>query len=193
MKKNRNSFTLIELLTVVAIISILVGLIVPTIAYARTQTLKTRARSEIDSLRIALRSYYQEYGYWPIPPGTNWVDLSTMLNGNVHPQTGVAAGAGSWAATNNFRGIRFMEFKQDSVTSGGSFIDPWGTSYCVLMDHGGGAVGRSVWTDGTREDNQVTNPNGGQIQAQIAIYSYGPNKANGNGADNTDDVKSWSN
>ena len=190
-ERRTRSFTLIELLAVIAIITLLVGLVVPTIGYTRKQAKKARARAEIDSLKIALRSYYQEYGYWPQTSSTNWVELSTMLNGNIHPYSGAAGVA--WATNNNPRAIRFMEFKRDSVSSGGTFLDPWDRSYCVLTDHGGGAVGRSGWTDGLREDGQVLNPGGGEIQAQIAIYSFGSDKTDGNGADGTDDVKSWTN
>lgn len=191
-RRVRKSFTLIEMLAVCAIISILAGLVIPIVGYAKTQTKKAKAKEEMNNLRVALRMFYQEYGYWP--QTTSWTEMSSMLSGNINPYSG-AAGP-SFGSTNNTRSIRFMEFKRESLSSSAEFNDPWGMPYLVLMDAGNtvGAVGDAAWTDATREDGQVSNPAGGNaIQTQIAIYSFGADKTDGNGADNTDDVKTWTN
>lgn len=192
------SFTLIELLTVMAIILLLVGLLLPALQYSRVQAKKHIARTDISNLYNALTSYHQEYGYWPQP--TTWVDLSTMLNGNIHPYTGVGAASGSWSSNNNAKAIRFMEFKTNQVNTAGEFIDPWGTAYMVLCDHGGAAVGKAGWSDLSNggatgpEDGMVSHPRttATNLQTQVAIYSAGSNKQDDN-ADNTyfDDISSW--
>ena len=186
-----------EMLAVVAIISILAALIMPVIGHAKNQAKNAKARAEIDGLRMAMTAYYREYGYWPPTTGATWTDLSTMLNGNVNPATGAAAAGGSWALTNNIRAIHFMDLKRESVDTAGNLVDPFGTTYCIIFDNGDVAIGKAGWTDAPavdREDNQVSNPGGGNdIQAQIAIYSWGINKVDNNGANGTDDVKSWSN
>jgi type II secretory pathway pseudopilin PulG len=182
-----------EMLAVVAIVTILAGLLIPVIGNAKNQAKNAKARAEIDALRMAMTAFYREYGYWPATAGATWDDLSAMLNGNIRPYNSAAVAANSWAGTNNFRAIHFMDFNRDSVDTGGNFVDPFGTNYCIIFDNGGIAIGRGGWTDGTREDNQVPNPGGGQIQGRIAIYSWGSNKIDENGATGSDDVKSWSN
>jgi len=182
-----------EMLAVVAIVTILAGLLIPIIGNVKNQAKNAKARAEIDSLRMAMTAYYREYGSWPPTAGTTWVDLSTMLNGNIRPYDGAAAAANSWAGTNNPRAIRFMEFKRDSVDNSGNFVDPFGTNYCIIFDNGGIAIGKAGWTDGTQEDSQVPNPDAGQIQASVAIYSWGANKVDDDGVNGTDDIKSWTN
>jgi type II secretory pathway pseudopilin PulG len=182
------------MLAVVAIISVLAGLIIPVLGYAKTQAKKARAREEMNNIRIAMRSFYQEYGYWP-HGSTSWTDLSTMLNGNVNPYTGAAAAANAWSTTNNIRAIRFLEFKRESLDSSANFVDPWGNAYRVLIDNGGVAFGDAGWTDAVsgRESGTVANPAGGTIQSQVAIYSTGEDETDNNGANTSDDVKTWNN
>ena len=189
-----HSFTLMEILAAISIIAILAALVIPVIGNAKLQAKRARARAEMDGLRVALRSYYQDYGCWAPTFGTTWADWSTMLNGNINPITGNAAGTSDWSTTNNVRAIRFLEFKRDSVTPAGDFLDPFGGKYCFLTDNGDIAVGRVGWSDVVREDNQVDNPNGGSgIQTQIAIYNFGPDMTDNNGVSTSDDVRTWSN
>lgn len=183
-----------EMLAVVAIISVLAGLVIPVLGYAKTQAKKARAKEEMNNIRIAMTAYYREYGYWP-HGSTSWTDLSTMLNGNVHPYTGAAAAANAWSTTNNVRAIRFLEFRRESLSAAGEFLDPWGNPYRVLLDNGAVAFADAGWTDATsgRESGTVANPAGGTIQSQIAVYSIGENETDDNGVNSSDDIKSWNN
>ncbi len=187
------AFTLMEMMAVVAIIMVMVGLLFPVIGNIKEQAKKAKARTEMDNLRIAIKAFYREYGYYP--QTTSWTQFSAMLNGNVDPSSGVASGAGTWPVTNNTRAVKFMEFKITSVSTNAEFLDPWGNAYFVLCDWGNGlgAVGKAGWTDTTIGDEMVNNPAGGNIRSPIAIYSRGTDGADGNGADSTDDVKSWTN
>ncbi len=191
---SRSSFTLIEMITVTAIIAVLVGLLLPAYQYAKNQAKKHICRQDMSNLKSALMSFRAEYGYFPQP--ANWTDLGTMLNGNFHPYTGTGAAAGSFSSNNNPRAIRFMEFKTNSVDSTGALVDPWQKAYIVLMDNGTNSVGKVIgsWTDTTPEDGQVDKPGGGtSIQSQVAIYSSGSNMTDDNGDTSSyDDVISWS-
>ena len=65
--KNNRAFTLIELLTVIAIIGVLAALLFPAIKSAMLKAETTKAQAAISSgLATAFKSYYTEYGKWPI-------------------------------------------------------------------------------------------------------------------------------
>src|SRR5437867_1017625 len=63
---NNRAFTLIELLTVIAIIAVLVGLLFPAIKSALLKAEKSKAQAAIVGLETAFKAYYTEYGRWPI-------------------------------------------------------------------------------------------------------------------------------
>jgi len=84
-------FTLVELLTVIAIIAILMGLLFPAINIARNQARKAQARSDCSQISGAVKAYYTEYGKYPL--GVNVVNPPNgdFLFGQ---QQGVSAGSG---------------------------------------------------------------------------------------------------
>jgi len=58
-------FTLIELITVIAIIAILMGLIFPQIGPARQTTLRQKAATVVRNTVNACNNYKQDYGFYP--------------------------------------------------------------------------------------------------------------------------------
>ena len=61
MKKTIRRFTLVEMLTVVAIIGILAGLIIPTVIIAQNRGRETQAKSDISSIMTALKQLKSDY------------------------------------------------------------------------------------------------------------------------------------
>lgn len=59
------AFTLIELLTVIAIIAILMGLLFPAIGLVKEQANKARAKNDVSNIVTAVRAYNVEYGKYP--------------------------------------------------------------------------------------------------------------------------------
>jgi prepilin-type N-terminal cleavage/methylation domain-containing protein len=78
------AFTLIELLTVIAVIGILAAIVIPTASTVRTNAKKTKAKAQFSQLSLALGLFKQEYGYYPVIPGNR-------LNGSLpHDATSIS-------------------------------------------------------------------------------------------------------
>jgi len=97
---SRSAFTLIELLVVIAIIAILAGLGMAGISGALKSARKAEVRAMLNQTKLAVTSYYADYGVWPIGSSgkpftsTDADFLSVMIGSNT---------------TVNKRGIRYLE------------------------------------------------------------------------------------
>lgn len=112
----RAGVTLIELLTVLVIISILAGLLLAALALAKRRAYETRAKTEVRELTRAWYAYWMTYGKWPGTLGTETNAEMTAVN------IGYLLG-------NNSQNIRFLDPKINVRTDG--FKDPWGKYYRV--------------------------------------------------------------
>ena len=70
----RRAFTLIELLTVIAIIGILAALIFPSVTGARRAANKSKTRVQFSQWAAAIEGFRSEYGYYPAFHSTNLVN-----------------------------------------------------------------------------------------------------------------------
>src|SRR5215469_18154099 len=64
-KRRYNAFTLIELVLVVGIITVLAGLVLSTVGYARKKGARARAETEIAALSAACENYKADNGIYP--------------------------------------------------------------------------------------------------------------------------------
>lgn len=160
-------FTLVELLTVVAIIAILAGLILSTSGYIQKKAARSRAEAEIAAMEAALESYKADNGIYP--------DTDAVKN----PGALFEALTGSSTANpDNFgsNGKIYMELKPGSqFDEGGTaeVLDPWGTAYKFKSDPDGSA-------DGSESATVLNNP------ATFDLWSTA-------GTDTTtkDDITNW--
>jgi len=120
------AFTLIELLVVIAIIVILAGLAFPAVQGALMSGKKAEVRATANQIKLALSSYYAEYGTYPLVTNANPQFLQAML------------GATNIPTVPNRRGIRFLEFtdkwtNSDGIVTPDRFL-PTRTVFSIAVD-----------------------------------------------------------
>ncbi len=70
--RTKRGFTLIEMLTVIVIISILAGITMKLMVYVNEKTAKARAAEDIERIKHALVEYQAVYGIFPPVSGIGW-------------------------------------------------------------------------------------------------------------------------
>jgi prepilin-type N-terminal cleavage/methylation domain-containing protein len=66
LRPPESAFTLIELLTVIAIIGVLAGMLLPVLSRVKQQALKNQAKQEMAAIVTAIEAYDQAYGKFPV-------------------------------------------------------------------------------------------------------------------------------
>jgi prepilin-type N-terminal cleavage/methylation domain-containing protein len=179
--KAKKAFTLMELLTVIAVMAVLAGLLLPALSKAREKARNAAAESMIASLQTALSMYNMDYGVYPASSNVdsaqyNGNSFDTVFDGT--PNNLVAA------LTAMTKGGPYMEFRgSDLDESGGDYVvlDPWGRAYVytcrralngvkIAASHGG-----PFHPDTASPENNAYN-----------IFTLGPDGETYNGADYPD-------
>ncbi len=141
MKYIKRGFTLVELLTVLAIITILLGMIVPATDTIRTLAKVTKQKAQLGNLDIALSVFRNDNGYFPpsawtpsVPTGTycGAQKLAEALLGRdlmgFHPQSNWDALDTTWynPATLHARKDRYLELSTANPFRLGDVFDNTG-------------------------------------------------------------------
>lgn len=64
---SRRCFTLVELLTVVAVIAILAGITIPVVVGMSSKGKEVTARADMNAIKLALTQFKSDYSVWPVP------------------------------------------------------------------------------------------------------------------------------
>lgn len=120
--KKSHAFTLIELLTVIAVIAILAGILTPVASGVIRQSRIASSKARLWQYITALESFKAEYNYYPQvytqdANNNGLIDLSTNSANFIKVLSGVDAAGG------NFRKIRFYSFSENEFENQDSTTD----------------------------------------------------------------------
>jgi prepilin-type N-terminal cleavage/methylation domain-containing protein len=153
---NRLAFTLIELLTVIAIIGILAGILVPAVGQVRKKTAIATSKAKIAQYVTALEGFKAEYGYYPFTQNLDangLIELDTPRISKMFVETLSARSINdtnrSVSGEGNRRRIQIYVFTDSEISDGleydaikaNTVIDSFGNNkICFVFDHNGDGV-----------------------------------------------------
>lgn len=120
--RTREAFTLLELMLVIAVISILMSMLGAAAYSARQRAYTTTAAAEAQQIAAAFKSYYLAHHAWPgyWAGGKSYAALTQQ---NLDPLIGGKSGDG----------VVYLDIS-DFRFEDGVFVDPWGKPYEVGTD-----------------------------------------------------------
>ena len=183
-------FTLVELLTVIAVIAILAGIAIPVVVGMQSKGRETSARADMNAIKMALTQFKTDYSIFPVAPttgdtrlkaayksgdtnddSTNDAMIAELTTIQTTPGSGdVPADVTSF--TYNKKKRKYLDAPPKPVTpvvgtKGFMKLDPWGRRYNIALD-----------TDYNKKLVLTTaflgpDSTAETIVGDIAIYSYG--------------------
>jgi len=184
-------FTLVELLTVIAVIAILAGIAIPVVVGMQSKGRETSARADMNAIKIALTQFKADYFIFPIErpasgdkllkaafkSGDSTTDdtandgmIAELTTIQTTPSSGSPVSKTSF--TYNTKKRKYLDAPAKPVTpiAGGSAgfmkLDPWGRRYNIALDtdYNKKLVLKKEFL-GTDADETIV--------GDIAIFSYG--------------------
>ena len=191
----RCHFTLVELLTVIAVIAILAGIAIPVVVGMQSKGREAAARADMSAIKLALTQFKSDYSIFPVAPsasdtlmraafnkdtsGKCDTDIDAMIaeltTFNTEPKSGTTDPEPKTSFTYNKKKRKYLDAPakpmtpNPAVTGSAVFskLDPWGRRYNIALD--------------TNYDKKLelstaflgTGSTAETIVGDIAIYSYG--------------------
>ena len=160
-------FTIVELIAVIAIISVLTGLLLAGVAKVRASAKIKKAKATMEQLEAALEMYGQNYGTYPDNDALDagkFKGCSELIRALEAEDTPARKMGGPYVTYAN-------ELKATSGPASGSLLDPWGEPYRYHWDTDPLDIpsGPNVTAIGQGS---------GQPNITYNIWSIGPNQIN---------------
>jgi prepilin-type N-terminal cleavage/methylation domain-containing protein len=195
----RAGFTLVELLTVIALIGLLAAILIPTTASVRVAAKRAKTKVQFGQWAAAMEQFRQEYGYYPAVDGGS--------GGRVVPEffAGALTGQtldGTTAATpvhlaGNAKLVRFYAIGEGELNETRTALtDAFGnTDIAVLYDRNGdGRIGRAdgeVVAVTARGGSAAFAPASSDLDLAVGVRAGVIFYSAGNGMAQSDLVLSW--
>lgn len=214
--KQKQTFTLVELLVVIGIIAILAGLVIPAVIRAQMQGRITQAKSDMATILLALKGVESTYN--KMVNGDSSFDGKTAKTDEDFPNCIILGGGNDTSVDAydcfiaelsvpnkvstpniNKRKIKFLDpnpkfdpTKNYSDADNLPYLwrDPWGNRYVIIIN--------------TQLTDEIPNPadTNKSLAAKAIVYSYGPNGTDnsaknilhddvGSPESTDDDISSW--
>ena len=154
-------FTIVELIAVIAIISVLTGLLLAGVAKVRASAKIKKAKATMEQLEVALEMYGQNYGTYPDNDALDagkFKGCSELIRALEAEDTPARKMGGPYVTYAN-------ELKATSGPASGSLLDPWGEPY------------RYHWSTNPPKVTAIGQSNS-STNITFNIWSSGPNKIN---------------
>ena len=190
----RRAFTLVELLTVIAVLGILAAILVPVVGRAQESARRARVKTQFAQWTVAIEGFRAEYGYYPNFATGTAAPLPAACRVNEVPGLFVqtltgrrADGAApdlARALAANPRRVAFLNFAADELGAGANppVCDAFGnTDIVVLVDRDGDGLivapnplptVTAAETGRTLTPDAAAFPAGG-VRAGVVFYSAG--------------------
>ena len=183
-------FTLVELLTVIAVIAILAGIAVPVVVGMQSKGKETTARADMSAIKMALTQFKADYSIFPVTGATGDTlyhagfsakaddqNIDTVISHLtlIAPKPGTNNVPQDFTSTLNKKKRKYLDAPAKPVTpnsvvggaAGFMKLDPWGRRYNIAVD--------------TNYDKKLalttaflgTGSTAETIVGDIAIYSHG--------------------
>jgi len=208
--KTQRCFTLVELLTVITIIAVLMGILMPVLAGAKEKARETQARTEIKALALAIKQFEATYGFLPFVAGSDLTSAGLGVESPVTLDDGLYTTLINCLQgrddTRNPRGLKWIEVQKDKDNNfaPGRYRDPWNNNYwiCLDLDYNGEIQGGDPNISGSDAECPYE-----PVYGTMAIWSMGPDGNRSRDADaipagaqdagkfdkvkNKDDINGW--